>query len=108
MRTIGNLRRSAASASRARVASFSLMSSLSRAACHSAGETTCGLIIAISLGCGRLFFGDGLQIGKSGVEVLADHPVHADEDADDLRDVGRGTVHGPGDGRRVAFWLERE
>src|SRR5919204_593301 len=42
MCTRGSLRRSAASASRPRVASFSLTSSASRATCHSSAETTGG------------------------------------------------------------------
>src|SRR5207247_4480006 len=44
---MGSLRRSAASASRARVASFSLARSASRAACHSVAETTGGRFIAL-------------------------------------------------------------
>src|SRR5206468_1298512 len=47
MCTRGSLRRSAASASRARVASFSLARSASRAACHSVAETTEGRFIAL-------------------------------------------------------------
>src|SRR5882762_8995081 len=56
----------------------------------------------------RLRFSDGLQIGETGLEVLADHLVHADEHAHDLRHVWTGAMHSPGDARRVAFRLERE
>lgn len=48
--TMGSLRRSALSRSRARVASFSLMSSSARKACHSFRETMGGQFITFSFG----------------------------------------------------------
>jgi hypothetical protein len=45
----GIRRRSAASASRARVIAFSLSSSWSHAACHSCGDTTAGALAGSSL-----------------------------------------------------------
>src|SRR6266542_3205671 len=56
----------------------------------------------------RLLFGHGLHVGKAGLEFLADHLVHADEYANDFRNVGTGAVHAPGDIRGVAFGLERK
>jgi hypothetical protein len=38
----------------------------------------------------RLRFSDGLQVGETGLEFLADHLAHADEYAYDLRNVGSG------------------
>src|SRR5438552_5046942 len=54
----------------------------------------------------RLLFSNGLHIGKAGLEFLADHLVHADEYANDFRNVGTGAVHAPGDIRGVPFGLE--
>src|SRR6266545_8148382 len=56
----------------------------------------------------RLLFSDGLQIGKTGLELLADHAVHTEKYMDDLRNVGIGTMHGPRDIRGIAFAFQRE
>jgi len=37
-----------------------------------------------------LFFSDGLQVGKAGLELLADHGVHTEEEMHDFRDVALG------------------
>src|SRR5450755_3555708 len=52
--------------------------------------------------------GYSLQVGETGFEIAADHLVHVRKDAHDLRNVGAGAVHGPGDGRRVALGLDRK
>src|SRR6267378_1521222 len=56
----------------------------------------------------RLILSNGLQVGKSGLEILADHAVHIDEDSYELRDVGHGALHGPGDVGRVTLGFQRE
>src|SRR5882672_7647296 len=55
-----------------------------------------------------LLFGDRLKGGKAGLEVLADHAVHAEKNADQLRDEAGGAVHGPGNVRGVAFAVQSE
>src|SRR6266511_3454109 len=56
----------------------------------------------------RLPFGERLEIGETVREILADHLVHVDEDAHHLPDEEIGAVHGPCDGRGLAFRLHRE
>ena len=53
-------------------------------------------------------FGDGLQVRKARLEILADHIVHIDKYTHYFRHVGVGTLHGPGDVRRTFFGFERE
>lgn len=42
-----------------------------------------------------LVFGDRLQVGKTGFELIANHAVHIKKYVHQLRHVG--AVHGPGD-----------
>src|SRR5206468_10007691 len=48
------------------------------------------------------------QVGETGLEILADHIVHVDKDAHQLRDVRTAAVHCPRYIRRVALRDERE
>ena len=48
------------------------------------------LRVSREIGVCRLPFRHALEIGKAGLEVLADHLVHVDEDPHDLRDEGLG------------------
>src|SRR6185503_7854628 len=52
--------------------------------------------------------GERFQVGEAGLEVLADHLVHVEEQAHQLRDERARTVHGPGDLGRLAARLEKE
>src|SRR5437762_14128573 len=51
---------------------------------------------------------NSLQIGKTGLEVLADHAVHVDEYGNELRNIEHGALHDPGDVCGVALGLARE
>src|SRR5215472_1848569 len=55
-----------------------------------------------------LFLGNGLEISETGGEIVADHLVDIHEDAHHLEDVGRGTVHSPGDFRVVTLRVHGE
>ena len=48
------------------------------------------------------------SLAEPGLEVLADHAVHVEEDAHDFRDIEVGTVHGPGDVRGFTSGLQCE
>src|ERR1043166_2134937 len=45
---------------------------------------------------------DGLEVGETGGEIVADHLVHIHEDAHHLEYERTRPVHRPGDGRVVA------
>src|SRR2546430_14766135 len=53
-------------------------------------------------------FSDALQIGKTGLEVLADHAVHVEKHVDDFRKVGRVALHLPRDVSAIPPGLKRE
>src|SRR2546427_2199037 len=55
-----------------------------------------------------LVLGNNLQVGKTGLEVLADHAVHVDEYGNELRNIEHGALHEPGDVCGVALGFERE
>src|SRR6266849_6718242 len=55
-----------------------------------------------------LVLGNNLQVGKTGLEVLADHAVHVDEYGDELRNIEHGALHDPGDVCGVALGFQRE
>src|SRR5207302_1473840 len=55
-----------------------------------------------------LVLGNSLQVGKTGLEVLADHAVHVNEYGNELRNIEHGALHDPGDVGGVALGFERE
>src|ERR1700693_6388124 len=52
--------------------------------------------------------GNRLHVFQSGLEVLADHGVHADKHLDHLGNERRRPMHRPGDPGAVALLFQRE
>src|SRR5437773_2094320 len=85
------------------------MMSESAIADTTAPPSPCTARAPTSSACERsLLFGDGFEGGKGGLEVPADHAVHAEKDARQLRDEAGRAVHGPGNLRGIAFAVQGE
>src|SRR3954463_12166634 len=73
----------------------SAFASVHAANTHSRGASRTRVTVTVRSLRSTLLLGEGLEVGKAGLELSADHAIHVDEYVHDLREIRHRPGHRP-------------